>query len=72
MDVTNFYHIDEIARLTAEGLVGDTFKMSVGNAVFLIDEVEKEMKRVDRENGKSKRPRLSNPWSSFRLFFWTF
>ena len=62
MDVTNFYHIDEIAWLTAEGLVGDTFKMSVGNTVFLIDEVEKEIKRVDRENGKSKRPHLSNPW----------
>jgi hypothetical protein len=62
MDLQNFYHIDEIARLSAKGLVGDTFKMSVGIAVFLINEIEKELKRVDRANGKTKCPRLGN-WS---------
>ena len=42
-----------------EGLEGPEFRMSAGNAAFLVDEVEKEIKRVDRANGKSKRPRLS-------------
>jgi len=58
-DEKDFYHIDEVMRMGKEGLEGPEFRMSVGNAAFLVDEVEKEIKRVDRANGKSKRPRLS-------------
>lgn len=73
MNFQNFYHIDKIAWQSAEGLVGDTFKMNVGNAVFLIDEIEKELKRMNRANGKTKCPHLGN-WSEsyiipFTCFF---
>jgi hypothetical protein len=58
-DEKDFHNIDEIARMGKTGLEGPEFWMSAGNAVFLVDAVEKEMKKVDCLNGKAKRPCLS-------------
>lgn len=36
--------------------------MSSGNAEFILGEVTKEMKRIDREEGRAKRVRLDNAY----------
>jgi len=43
----DFYNIDEIAKLLVERLSGDEFGLTAGNAQFLWNEVNTEMKRVD-------------------------
>jgi hypothetical protein len=51
------YNIDEIARLGEDKLVSE-LHMTLGNAAFLFGAVQKEMKKVDRSNGKTKKPCL--------------
>jgi hypothetical protein len=53
----DIYNIDEIARLGEDKLVSE-LHMTLGNAAFLFGAVQKEMKKVDRSNGKTKKPRL--------------
>jgi hypothetical protein len=57
-DELDIYNINEIARLGEDKLVSE-LRMTLGNAAFLFGAVEKEMKKVDRTNGKTKKPRLS-------------
>lgn len=47
-EIKDFYHIDEIAKVSAERLSSEEFGISVGNALFILEEVKREMKHVDR------------------------
>ena len=51
----DFYNIDDISSLTTQELMGPSFYLSVGNASFLLKEVKKEMKWVDKVRGKKRR-----------------
>jgi hypothetical protein len=49
----DLFTIDEIASLSEEQLQGH-FGLSLGNTWFVLDQVRKEMNRVDKINGKKK------------------
>jgi hypothetical protein len=53
----DIYNIDKITQLGEDKLVSE-LHMTLGNAAFLFGVVQKEMKKVDRSNGKTKKPRL--------------
>jgi hypothetical protein len=57
-DEIDIYNINEIAQLGQDKLISE-LHMTLGNAAFLFGAVEKEMKKVDRANHKTKKPRLS-------------
>lgn len=57
----DYYNIDEIARMGKNDLI-KVIGMSSGNAEFILGEVTKEMKRIDREEGRAKRVRLDNAY----------
>jgi hypothetical protein len=48
----DFYHIDEITKISTECLTGVEFHLSAGNAQFIVDAAKAEMKRIDRSLGK--------------------
>jgi hypothetical protein len=50
----DFYNIDEVADFSEGRLTADEFRLSPGNAQFLLKEVKAEMKRV----GRMKRARV--------------
>jgi hypothetical protein len=50
----DFYHIDEIVKLSMECLTGAEFHLSAGNAQFIVDAAKAEMKRIDRSQGKKR------------------
>jgi hypothetical protein len=51
----DFYHINEIVKLSMECLTGAEFHLSAGNAQFIVDAAKAEMKRIDRSLGKKRR-----------------
>ncbi|KAF8078348.1 hypothetical protein FPV67DRAFT_1663100 [Lyophyllum atratum] len=50
-ELHDFYHIDEITGFSVDELQQD-YNLSKGNATFLLDAVEKEIKKVKRASGK--------------------
>jgi hypothetical protein len=54
-EVKDFYHIDEITRISIDRLSSAEFGISAGNAQFIVEASKAEMKRVDRALGKKRR-----------------
>lgn len=53
-DLMDYYHVDELARMSQEDLTGSDFQMTVGNAKFVISEAKAEVKRVDRATKRAR------------------
>jgi hypothetical protein len=55
----DYFHIDELASFSKEDLMGVEFGMTGGNARFLLDQIDDEMRHFERASGlKRKRARV--------------
>jgi len=53
-DEKDYYNIDQLAKITTDCLSGPEFRMTSGNAEFLLDAVHAEIKRINRVHGKKR------------------
>ena len=51
-DEKDYYNIDQLAKITTDRLSGPEFGMTSGNAEFLLDAVNAEIKKINRLRGK--------------------
>jgi hypothetical protein len=51
-ELMDFYHIDEIAKVSIECLSSAEFGVTAGNAQFIADAVKAEIKHIDHTLGK--------------------
>jgi hypothetical protein len=51
----DYFDINEVLMFLKEDLMGDTFGMSVGNASFLLIQVDDEMCRLEHALGTRRR-----------------
>jgi hypothetical protein len=47
-ELMDYYHVDELARMAEADLTGPDFRMTSGNAKFLLREVREEVRRIER------------------------
>ena len=47
-ELMDYYHVDELARMAEADLTGLDFRMTSGNAKFLLKEAREEVRRVER------------------------
>ena len=51
----DYFNIDEVLTFSKEDLMGDSFGMSGGNAMFLLIQVDDEMHCLERASGMRRR-----------------
>jgi hypothetical protein len=44
----DYYHVDELAKMSREDLTGSDIGMTLGNAKFVLSAAREEVKRVQR------------------------
>jgi hypothetical protein len=51
----DYFYIDEVIALTKEELMGPEFKLSGGNAKFILGQVDDETRRIEHVTGRRRR-----------------